>query len=134
MHRPDVPRGTVDDRDFADAEHLRANRVALADPIGPTRSERSGGSARSGRARRINAVQRLELLALACEPAEAQGRAIPTLNELVNRAVRRRVVTQTSRSHMLLLRILLIKYMRPHRVRQWLHSPDPQFREKVNAI
>jgi len=24
--------------------------------------------------------------------------------------------------------------VRPHRVRQWLHSPDPQFREKVNVI
>ncbi len=24
--------------------------------------------------------------------------------------------------------------VRPHRVRQWVHSPDPQFRHKVNAI
>jgi len=88
--------------------------------------------ARSGRPRRIDAAQRLELLSLACEPAEAQGRATPTLDELVERAVERGVVTQLSRSH--LQRILQAGDLRPHRVRQWLHSPDPQFRQKVNAI
>ncbi len=44
----------------------------------------------------------------------------------------RGVVTQISRSH--LQRILQAGDMRPHRIRQWLHSPDPQFRQKVNAI
>jgi len=87
---------------------------------------------RSGRPRRIDAAQRLELLSLACEPAEAQGRATPTLDELVDRALERGVVAQISRSH--LQRILQAGDMRPHRVRQWLHSPDPQFRQKVNAI
>ena len=79
--------------------------------------------ARSGRPRRIGQTQRLELLALACEPAERQGRATPTLDELVVRAVERGVVKQISRSH--LQRILQAGDMRPHRVRQWLHSPDP---------
>jgi transposase len=51
---------------------------------------------------------------------------------LVERAVERGVVTQISRSH--LPRILQAGDLRPHRVRQWLHSPDPLFREKVNAI
>lgn len=88
--------------------------------------------ARSGRPRRIGAAQRLELLSLACEPAEAQGRATPTLDELVGRAIERGVVSQLSRSH--LQRILQAGDLRPHRVRQWLHSPDPQFRQKVNAI
>jgi transposase len=87
---------------------------------------------RSGRPRRIDAAQRLELLSLACEPAQAQGRATPTLDELVDRALERGVVAQLSRSH--LQRILQAGDMRPHRVRQWLHSPDPQFRQKVNAI
>lgn len=89
-------------------------------------------AARPGRPRRIGPTQRLELLSLACEPAESQGRATPTLDELVDRAVQRGVVTQISRSH--LQRILEAGDMRPHRVRQWLHSPDPQFRQKVNAI
>jgi transposase len=88
--------------------------------------------ARSGRPRRIGAAQRLELLALACERAEPQGRATPTLDELVDRAIERGVVSQLSRSH--LQRILQAGDLRPHRVRQWLHSPDPQFRQKVNAI
>lgn len=88
--------------------------------------------ARSGRPRRIGTAQRLELLSLACEPAQAQGRATPTLDELVDRALERGVVAQISRSH--LQRILQAGDMRPHRVRQWLHSPDPQFRQKVNAI
>jgi hypothetical protein len=42
------------------------------------------------------------------------------------------VVERISRSH--LQRILQAAEVRPHRVRQWLHSPDPQFREKVNQI
>ena len=88
--------------------------------------------ARPGRPRRIGPSQRLELLSLACEPAQAQGRATPTLDELVERAVERGVVTQISRSH--LQRILQAGDLRPHRVRQWLHGPDPQFRQKVNAI
>ena len=87
---------------------------------------------RSGRPRRIAETQRLELLALACEPAELEGRSTPTLDELVERAVERGVVKQISRSH--LQRILQSGDLRPHRVRQWLHSPDPQFRQKVNEI
>jgi transposase len=87
---------------------------------------------RSGRPRRIGETQRLELLALACEPAELEGRSTPTLDELVDRAVERGVVKQISRSH--LQRILQSGDLRPHRVRQWLHSPDPQFRQKVNEI
>lgn len=87
---------------------------------------------RPGRPRRIAEVQRLQLLALACEPAEDRGRATPTLDELRDRAVEHGVVQDISRSH--LQRILQAGDVRPHRVRQWLHSPDPQFREKVNAI
>jgi len=87
---------------------------------------------RPGRPRRIGDAQRLQLLALACEPAEHQGRATPTLDELCERAVQQGVVQHISRSH--LQRILQAGEIRPHRVRQWLHSPDPQFREKVNII
>ena len=87
---------------------------------------------RPGRPRRIGDAQRLQLLALACEPAEDRGRSTPTLDELCERAAQRGVVEHISRSH--LQRILQAGDVRPHRVRQWLHSPDPQFREKVNAI
>lgn len=87
---------------------------------------------RPGRPRLIADAQRLQLLSLACEPAEDGGRATPTLDELCARAVDRGVIEHISRSH--LQRILQAGDVRPHRVRQWLHSPDPQFREKVNAI
>jgi transposase len=50
--------------------------------------------ARPGRPRRIGPSQRLELLSLACELAEAQGRAAPTLDELVDRPIERGVVSQ----------------------------------------
>lgn len=87
---------------------------------------------RAGRPRRIGEAARLELIALACEPQEEHGRVTPTLDELVERAITRGVLTQISRSH--LQRILQAGDMRPHRVQQWLHSTDPDFREKVNVI
>jgi transposase len=144
-------RGTAEHRQVMRAQialmcHAGATTTAISEAVGVsvqtvshwrTRLARQGLKgldevARPGRPRRIAASQRLELLSLACEPAEAQGRATPTLDELVERAVERGVVTQISRSH--LQRILQAGDLRPHRVRQWLHSPDPQFREKVNAI
>lgn len=32
------------------------------------------------------------------------------------------------------VRTLTAKGLRPHKTQMWLHSPDPQFKEKVNAI
>jgi transposase len=87
---------------------------------------------RSGRPSRITHETRLQLIALACEVQEAEGRVTPTLDEIVARAVERGVVEQISRSHV--QRILQAGDVRPHRVQQWLHSPDPAFREKVNVI
>jgi len=89
--------------------------------------------ARSGRPARLTAAQRLELVALACEPLdEGEGRATPTLEEVVERAVDRGVVDHISRSH--LHRILDACALRPHRVRMWLHSVDPEFRQKATEI
>ena len=87
---------------------------------------------RSGRPPRITHEARLQLIALACETQEPEGRVTPTLDEIAARAVERGVVEQISRSHV--QRILQAGDVRPHRVRQWLHSPDPAFREKVNGI
>jgi transposase len=87
---------------------------------------------RSGRPPRITQETRLQLIALACEVQEAGGRVTPTLDEIVTRAVERGIVEQISRSHV--QRILQAGDVRPHRVQQWLHSPDPAFREKVNVI
>lgn len=87
---------------------------------------------RSGRPPSITHEVRLQLIALACEVQEPDGRVTPTLDEIVARAVERGVIEQISRSHV--QRILQAGDVRPHRVQQWLHSPDPAFREKVNEI
>ncbi|SDR62278.1 IS630 family transposase [Paraburkholderia tuberum] len=87
---------------------------------------------RSGRRPRITQETRLQLIALACEAHEPEGRVTPTLDEIVARAIERGIVEQISRSHV--QRILQAGDVRPHRVKQWLHSPDPAFREKVNVI
>jgi len=89
---------------------------------------------RPGRPRQIGETQRLRLMALACEPNDPNGPgpALPTLDTLCERAVERGVVSQISRSH--LQRILQAGDVRPHRVKQWLHSTDPQFCAKVNGI
>ena len=88
---------------------------------------------RSGRPRRITDDERLQLIALACERADKDGgRSTPTLNELVARAKERGVVSHISRSHY--QRILQAGDLHPHRSQQWLHSPDPDFRPKVNEI
>ena len=89
-------------------------------------------AARAGRPRRISDVARLQLVALACEVAEPDGRATPTLDEIREKAVEQGVVTTLSRSH--LYNILQGADLHPHRIKTWLHSPDPNFREKVNVI
>lgn len=146
-----IRRGTAEQRQVVRAKialmcHAGASTTAISQAVGVstqtvshwrTRLAQQGLKgldevARTGRPRRISPAQRLQLLSLACEPAQVHGRSTPTLDELVERAVQRGVVTQISRSH--LQRILQAGDLRPHRVRQWLHSPDPQFRQKVNEI
>src|SRR6266508_4703926 len=78
-------------------------------------------------------VTRLELIALACEPVERhEGKTTRTIAELVDEAVARRLVDGIGWSSY--QRLLAESDLRPHRVQGWLHSPDPQFREKVTAI
>ena len=89
-------------------------------------------AARPGRPRRISDAARLQLVALACEAADSEGRATPTLDEIRIKAMEQGIVAGLSRSH--LHGILQKADLRPHKVRMWLHSPDPQFREKVNDI
>lgn len=138
-------RGTAEQRQVVRAQialmcHAGASTTAIAEAVGVSvqtvshwrsRLARKGVQGlqevpRPGRPRRIGETQRLELLALACEPAELQGRATPTLDELVDRAVQRGVVKQISRSH--LQRILQAGDLRPHRVR-----PAPAPRATVAA-
>jgi transposase len=81
---------------------------------------------RPGRKPKFGSVTRLELTALACEPQRR------TIEELAAEAVKRGVVQSISWSSY--QRILSNVDLRPHLVEGWIHSPDPQFKEKVTAI
>jgi transposase len=79
-------------------------------------------------------VTRCEIVKLACErPANdaAPFREVWTQQALAE-ALRRRTGTSVSRSTV--QRVLNARGLRPHRVRYWLRSPDPDFRAKVARI
>ena len=88
---------------------------------------------RAGPPPKLGPVARLELIALACEPvAGPAGQTRRTITELVDEAIRRDLVPGIGWSSY--QRLLAASDLRPHRIQGWLHSPDPQFREKVTAI
>jgi transposase len=88
---------------------------------------------RPGPPPKFGPVTRLELIALACEPVEpVEGKTTRTIAALVQEAEARNLVPRISRSSY--QRILAAGELRPHQVRGWVHSPDPEFREKVTAI
>ena len=87
---------------------------------------------RSGRPASIPVEARCELIKIACDrPPEIALRDIWTHTSL-SECLMRNTGWRISRSEV--GRILRAEDFRPHRMRLWLHSPDPQFREKVRAI
>ncbi len=87
---------------------------------------------RSGRPPSFTPVQRCQMMAVACEPPPVRdGLSGWTLDRLRDQ-IRRRGIARISRSH--LGTILQRADLRPHKKRMWLHSPDPEFREKVAEI
>jgi transposase len=84
---------------------------------------------------KLDAVGRCELIALACaKPAEVgvPFRQVWTYEALRQAFLERQPGRSVSRSTV--IRTLNAGELRPHRVRQWLHSPDPEFRRKVTEI
>lgn len=78
-------------------------------------------------------MERLQIISLACEPAAQQnGQNGWTTARLRETAIQRGIVASMSRSTV--HRILNEADLKPHRTRQWVHSPDPDFRRKVNEI
>jgi transposase len=89
---------------------------------------------RSGRPALVPLVVRMELIKLACDrPAKSKVafRDIWTL-EALRGALHRTTGWWLSKSEV--RRILAVEEIRPHHIRLWLHSPDPDFRPKVRAI
>jgi transposase len=93
---------------------------------------------RPGRAPKFTPVQRLEIVARACEPivvpgaSPKDGKTTRTIDDLLNEVIRQAIVTDISWSSV--QRILAGLDVKPHKTEMWLHSPDPEFREKVTAI
>jgi transposase len=89
---------------------------------------------RSGRPSRIPMWVRLELLKIACD--QPDKRKVPFQKLWTLRTIQKALLETTgwlvSKSE--IRRILVAHDLRPHRVRMWLHSPDPDFRPKVKAI
>ena len=91
--------------------------------------------ARSGRPPRVQVETRCELIKLACSRPSADNFApfhqVWTYPALRN-ALLEATGVQLSCSE--IGRILRSEDLRPHRMRLWLHSPDPEFRSKVKRI
>jgi len=89
---------------------------------------------RSGRPPRIPMWVRLELLKIACDQPEEHKVPFQKLWTLNTIRTALFDATQWLLSRSEIRRILVAHGLRPHRVRLWLHSPDPEFRPKVKAI
>lgn len=89
---------------------------------------------RSGRPPTIGLATRCEVVKLACE--RPQDCRLPFDAVWTQQAVADALASMSnvriSRSSV--QRILSVRGLRPHRVRQWLHSADPMFREKVEQV
>ena len=89
---------------------------------------------RSGRPSTVTVADRCEVVKLACERPDdkrAAFRDVWTLATL-REALEARSGVRLSVSEV--GRILRSEGLRPHRLKMWLHSPDPMFRDKVERI
>jgi transposase len=87
---------------------------------------------RSGRPGRIGTEIRIELIKLACAPPPVKrGRSHWSHASLQCELAK---ATGVVLSESEIGRILRNEELRPHRLRLWLHSPDPDFRVKAAAV
>jgi transposase len=96
---------------------------------------------RSGRPSGVPVAVRCEVIRLACQrpadpPHGKKTKKLPFEQIWTLRSLRDRVAKETD-VHLSLSevgRILHCEGLRPHRVRMWLHSSDPEFATKVRAV
>ncbi len=90
---------------------------------------------RSGKPPKFTIQQRLEVIAIACDSPENYGIegytqwTLDCLTEAVGKEVEGPKMSRTS-----IHRTLDEIDLKPHKKQMWLHSKDPQFKEKTNAI
>jgi transposase len=88
---------------------------------------------RPGPKPKFGPVTRLEIIKLACEPVQIGDSLFRrTIDELQKEAVAREIVPHIGWGT--IQGILANADLRPHQTDGWLHSPDPEFKEKVTAI
>ncbi len=90
---------------------------------------------RSGRPQKFDIMQRTEIIAIACDKPNAFGHehrdlwTLEALTETVNQEIENINISKSS-----VQRTLNNNALRPHKTKSWLHSKDPNFREKTNEI
>ena len=108
----------------------------LAGGLEALRPQKKGRRGVGGRPVQIDAVSRCQVLAMACAKPSDFGVAFRptwTVRSLLD-TYRQLYPDLSPMSRSSLLRILNKAEIRPHRMRVWLHSPDPLFREKTTEI
>lgn len=89
---------------------------------------------RSGRPLKIALETRCEAVAIACDregDSKAPLEEVMTLDEIAEKVLAR-TGCEISRSS--LHRVLHANGLRPHRIRYWMHSTDPEFQQKTKRI
>jgi len=89
---------------------------------------------RSGRPPTISPLERHQVIAVACKPPRDYGiqRDVWSHEGLREILVSKKLVREISSSEV--GRILFEAELKPHRVKMWCHSNDPQFEEKMSEI
>jgi transposase len=89
---------------------------------------------RTGRPARVTVEQRAEVVKLACERPDGSKAAFRDIWTYQSLSEVYRATTGISISASEIGRILSQSDLKPHRARPWLHSPDPEFREKTREV
>ena len=89
---------------------------------------------RSGRPIEITPLERHQVIAAACQSPQELGlrRSVWSHVALREVLISKRLVREISTSE--IGRILDDAEIKPHRIRRWCHSDDPQYQEKMRAI
>ena len=119
------------------ARQLGTNRTRVTDWLWRFRKKRVRGLHdldRPGRPIKITSLERHQVVAAACQLPEKLGcsRRIWTHEALAEAVVAKKLVREISGSEV--GRILEEAAIKPHRVKMWCHSNDPEFQSKLRAI
>jgi transposase len=119
------------------ARHLGTNRTRVGDWLRRFLHDRLSGlqdRKRSGRPTTITSLERHQVIAAACRSPEKFGvdRAVWTHGALKDAVVSAGLVREISTTSV--GQILEEAEIKPHRIKMWCHSNDPDYEKKMRAI